>query len=436
MELIVVIAILGILAGIAIPVYSGYMTKANQAADNQLLAAVNTAFASACAETGLGTNDVTNAFLTIKNKCITGVRPTVSDDAAARALAAKPDANGVVAAPLGARALSAADVSVRIGDAFVRYFAGNTATELKYYEGAGNFAFENGVFVGYDNGADRTFMYTKDDKTYSFSISTDDLNAYGNSTFSTDMKISDLMGNVNDLVLTAGVISDESLASVFTEDELNALGLSKDASGKYTTESKTKLANALVLKVAQNSGDLKTDDILESVKNGSLLSEMIYNDFGSDYTGLATKASVMYALAAAYANSNGSDEITIIGDDNQSRTTTIGEYYNEVTNELKNSTGGSAALASVAGMVYNMMYTLDESAMENIDEEGFEESNLYVMTDSFKAYLENSGESDLNGYISAMNIINNNAGQLVKDKLLTNGFADQDLIEMVTYVLG
>ena len=42
-ELIVVIAILGILAGIAIPVYSGYIAKANEAADMQLLDSVKTA---------------------------------------------------------------------------------------------------------------------------------------------------------------------------------------------------------------------------------------------------------------------------------------------------------------------------------------------------------------------------------------------------------
>lgn len=42
-ELIVVIAILGILAGIAIPVYSGYITKAKDAADYQQLDAIKTA---------------------------------------------------------------------------------------------------------------------------------------------------------------------------------------------------------------------------------------------------------------------------------------------------------------------------------------------------------------------------------------------------------
>ena len=45
-ELIVVIAILGILAGIAIPVYSGYINKANEAADLMQLDAVKTAIFS------------------------------------------------------------------------------------------------------------------------------------------------------------------------------------------------------------------------------------------------------------------------------------------------------------------------------------------------------------------------------------------------------
>ena len=42
-ELIVVIAILGILAGIAVPAYSGYITKANEAADYTQLDAIKTA---------------------------------------------------------------------------------------------------------------------------------------------------------------------------------------------------------------------------------------------------------------------------------------------------------------------------------------------------------------------------------------------------------
>ena len=51
-ELIVVIAILAILAGVAVPAYNGYIKKANQAADETLLASLNTAYTAACMENG------------------------------------------------------------------------------------------------------------------------------------------------------------------------------------------------------------------------------------------------------------------------------------------------------------------------------------------------------------------------------------------------
>ena len=49
-ELIVVIAILAILAGVAVPVYSGYISKANEAADLTQLDSIKTAAAFAVME--------------------------------------------------------------------------------------------------------------------------------------------------------------------------------------------------------------------------------------------------------------------------------------------------------------------------------------------------------------------------------------------------
>lgn len=60
-ELIVVIAILGILATVAIPSYNGYIEKAQIAGDQQELHNLNLAFIAACAEEGesnIGRNDV------------------------------------------------------------------------------------------------------------------------------------------------------------------------------------------------------------------------------------------------------------------------------------------------------------------------------------------------------------------------------------------
>ena len=63
-ELIVVIAILAILAGVAIPVYSGYIKKANESTDIQTIAAINTAVAAAMSENGLAPEDADD-YLTV-----------------------------------------------------------------------------------------------------------------------------------------------------------------------------------------------------------------------------------------------------------------------------------------------------------------------------------------------------------------------------------
>lgn len=59
-ELIVVIAILGILAGIAVPAYSGYISKANEAADYTMLDAIKTAatFAYTEKQVSADSNDI------------------------------------------------------------------------------------------------------------------------------------------------------------------------------------------------------------------------------------------------------------------------------------------------------------------------------------------------------------------------------------------
>jgi len=79
-ELVVVIAILGILAGVAVPAYSGYVKKANEAADQTLLDAVNTAFAAACIANGEAhTNRTDGPALEFNGNAVVGVE-TSNDD--------------------------------------------------------------------------------------------------------------------------------------------------------------------------------------------------------------------------------------------------------------------------------------------------------------------------------------------------------------------
>ena len=64
-ELIVVIAIMAILVGVAVPVYSSYIEKANAAKDEQLLGEINSAFAVVCAGNAIDINTVTDATIDI-----------------------------------------------------------------------------------------------------------------------------------------------------------------------------------------------------------------------------------------------------------------------------------------------------------------------------------------------------------------------------------
>ncbi len=70
-ELVVVIAILGILAGVAVPAYTGYITKANSAADITVLDAVATAAQAHNAKNGAITEIV------VEDKGATGDTVTV-----------------------------------------------------------------------------------------------------------------------------------------------------------------------------------------------------------------------------------------------------------------------------------------------------------------------------------------------------------------------
>ena len=129
-ELIVVIAILAILAGVAIPVYSGYVTKANEAADTQIVSAMNTAFAAACVENGFSNTDFAN-----DNGATKGVAVTVTNNKVA-SIAPTTVKSGVTITDAQKTA---------IADSFNEYFASNKDTALKYY---GSFTFADGNFTG------------------------------------------------------------------------------------------------------------------------------------------------------------------------------------------------------------------------------------------------------------------------------------------------
>lgn len=79
-ELIVVIAILGILAGIAVPAYSGYIKKANEAADYTQLDAIKTAVVFAYTDAHVKDDTFNDIKSITVNKAASGTGLTVTVD--------------------------------------------------------------------------------------------------------------------------------------------------------------------------------------------------------------------------------------------------------------------------------------------------------------------------------------------------------------------
>ena len=178
-ELIVVIAILAILGGVAVPAYSGYVKKAEKAADTQLLAAVNTAFAAACLENQTDMSLVSAAGLIRDGKKVMSTTP--------------------------------------YGEAFVRYFEGNVGAEFKVMSPV--FDTDKRMFV--DVAEAGYFAIVVGDKVYKGNGA--DVQAYMNSTLGQNLTSGEIIDAVSNTANTvfelygdnyvAGLLESGSYAS-------------------------------------------------------------------------------------------------------------------------------------------------------------------------------------------------------------------------------
>ena len=264
-ELIVVIAILAILAGVAIPVYSGYIKKANIAADEQLLAAVNTAFAAACLQNGESHTDL--------------------------------DETPTLTLAVGAKGgLKVSSVSI-YDEAFQTYFAGNENSEFKVYTA---FNYVNGAFVGSAEGnATVTIKFNGTDYTINQS-SVDDFKAatvFSENVEELQDQVTSLSGAFTDLVTAEDV-------SKFGPDYAEFLA---------TLPAGTSTGDAAVLYVASKAQGMTPQDIANKFleygadlnNNNNLLDAMAKSD------DMLTDSAMMYGALIAYVNSDnytGSDD--------------------------------------------------------------------------------------------------------------------------------
>ena len=396
-ELVVVIAIMGILAGVGSAAYSGYVKKANEAADLQLLGAVNTAFASASYDAGQYDG-----------------RPSGG--------AASLDADGRVK-----KVISTVD---RNGEFFQKYFSGNRDSRFKLYT---NLAYDrvtgtfHGAVLSATTGKDGNMVlrYTINGKDYEFTATEAQLAAFRASTFGgKSMTMNGLTGNVGGMInaLNSALGGGNFLASVLQTAGMNleTLGIKPDENENYSELDKQRLANAALLLTASKTDETTAEKILEVFIPDDEGEAKPLNERASELLSLnnmgetMSNVGAMYGIMTAFAYSEQAEDWTTTVDDKEYNAE---QYYNYVNQQI-----AAAANSGRDGgeKLSDILAALGQFGAFAQDEGG-------NPTDQFLAYVGDPESSDsqiskdLDGYINAMQALSANQEGLVAAGILENG---------------
>lgn len=355
-ELIVVIAILAILAGVAIPSYSGYIEKAQIAGDQQELHNLNMAFMAACAEEGesnFGRTDVSASLNA-----------------------------GKAAVTIG---------NEKIAENFAVFYPAADAGEFKVMT---NLVYDPGTGVFLDN-----------------SDGTAQLRVYLNNSSYKNLPLTELTGDVSDLV---GELADFFGASPSNREKLLGGGFDEYLTSKgmnVADLSDRELANAAAVYLTSKAAGMTDDDILYAtgymqnalyeafVTEGEYkvpLSQSIV-DTWTDYTGsnLASYA-MLYATAEAVALANGGKD---------------GDLYQSLKNVDVNNQ--AAVITATTSVFENVGSDALMSYLENQSQADMEayfkalqavngkEDDLLADLDNENLFTENDSIQDLVGKLGA-----------------------------------
>lgn len=374
-ELVVVIAIIGILAGIGTVGYGGYVKKANEAADQQLLGEVNTAFAAACVENGTEIYAVNDAKLAKD----TAVLSDVTIDGA---------------------------VNTKIPTSYKAYLGetkGFKVIEPKYSNYKHIFVDgRNNVQYAYGGGA--------------VTISGQDAANLKDSTFATanGLGVGGLLDKVSDIAHIAGALAegqDSPLRQIWNSEDFlryagKAVGLTDSeldaaANGNWSMTNPT--LKAALGDRAKELG-MKVDDTLLS------------------------NATILYAAK----------DTKNINQEEMKNLLTSNDGFDQIKKNLDNPKTMGKAL-SQASLVYGMytayIYSGNGTDEQKANQTGNPMNALTALNtdENFKDYINSpQGAKDMKAYLSSMNMINSSVDDpQAVTKLLKSGFADQDLKDLL-----
>ena len=395
-ELVVVIAIMGILAGVGSAAYSGYVKKANEAADLQLLGAVNTAFASASYDAGQYDG-----------------RPSGG--------AASLTEDGKVA-----QVISSVD---RDGAFFQRYFSGNQDSRFKLYT---NLAYDRatGTFHGAvltaatDKHGNTVLHYSINGQDYEFTATQDQLDAFRASTFGgKSMTMNALTGNVGGMInaLNSALGGGTFLANVLQTAGMNleTLGIKPDEKETYSELDKQRLSNAALLLTASKTDENTAEKILKMLIPDDEGEAKPLNERASELLSLnmgetMSNVGAIYGIMTAFAYSEQAKDwtTTLTDADGKESTYDAKQYYDYVNQQI--------AAAAGEKNIDNIFAALGQFGAFAQDKDG----NL---TDQFFDYVGDPTNpnaqinKDLDGYINAMQALSKNQDGLVAAGILEDG---------------
>ena len=392
-ELVVVIATMGILAGVGSAAYSGYVKKANEAADLQLLGAVNTAFASASYDAGQYDG-----------------RP--SGGAASLA------EDGRVA-----QVISSVD---RDGKFFERYFSGNRDSRFKLYT---NLAYDRttGTFYGAvltaatDKDGNTVLHYSINGQDYEFTATREQLEAFRASTFGgKSMTMNGLTGNVGGMInaLSTALGGGNFLASVLQTAGMNleTLGIKPDEKGTYSELDKQRLANAALLLTARETDENTAETLLALLApdEEETLDEKLPGLFSSSDVGeTMSNVGAMYGIMTAFAYSEQAKGWTTTVDDKEYNAE---QYYNYVNQQI-----AAAGEKEGAEKIPDILAALGQFGAFVQDEKGMTLQFMNYITGTEPPDEKAQINKDLDGYINAMQALSQNQEGLIAAGILEDG---------------
>lgn len=422
-ELIVVIAILAVLGGAAVPSYGLYVKKARESADQQVLAAVNTAFASACLENKIDVQEVGSASISVIKGNVHGLSSLAkAQQAAARNV--DPRFN--------------LDV---INEAFLRYFEGNENIVFKT-ENVNSLNWENGAFVISQEYV-ATRMMTSSGKV--ITISAEDMEAIMNSAYA-DLGYSGVKALIDNVGESGQMLANLCSTLTGLEKDGGFLGFGGTWTGNFTGLL-PKLTNAM-----------KAFGLIDSAKENEMLKNLCWADDNEKGGYKASEAEKAQSIQEA---SNGLSMITAKylasgGSADELLTYNLGSSSSGVLGTMGES-GGVKTVSAIA-MQYAMAAGFAESEYaDGVTVEGKSVSdylasaedpvaaiNTVKNLDAYKTKYAGSDQynSDKNGFVGTMSILGDNVGttsnpgSIDLNDYLANGVESNDAKDILTGVLG